>query len=172
MKINHILGVLRLGMGWIFFWAFVDKLFGLGFATCRDAATGTVQVLCQTAWLSGGSPTSGFLKFATKGPFADFFQGLAGNAFIDWFFMLGLAGVGLALLLGIFVKFGSYSGILMLVLMYAAGFILPEHNPFLDEHIIYAIILAGVAVSHAGQYFGFGKWWSNIKFVKKYPVLE
>ncbi len=56
----YVWAVLRLGMGWTFSWAFIDKVFGLGFAT---KAAG--------AWLNGGSPTFGFLKFGTKGPFAD-----------------------------------------------------------------------------------------------------
>lgn len=50
-----------------------DKIFGLGFSTTSD-----------NAWLVGGSPTSGFLTFATQGPFASFFQSLAGSVFVDW----------------------------------------------------------------------------------------
>lgn len=53
IKGKYIWGLLRLGMGWIFFWAFIDKVFGLGFAT----ATGK-------GWIDGVSPTFGFLKFA------------------------------------------------------------------------------------------------------------
>jgi len=50
-------------MGWTMLWPFLDKLFGLGFATSSDKS-----------WLSGTSPTFGFLKFGTKGPFMQFFQ--------------------------------------------------------------------------------------------------
>lgn len=45
-----------------------------------------------------------------------------------------------------------------MVLICSAGFMPPEHNPFLDEHIIYAIIMIGIAVNNSGQYLGFGKW--------------
>ncbi|MDO8443263.1 MAG: hypothetical protein Q7S81_03365 [bacterium] len=171
-KINYIWGLLRLSMGWIFFWAFIDKLFGLGFATCRDASTNLVGILCEKAWLSGGSPAFGFLKFAAKGPFAEFYQGLAGNPIVDWFFMLGLFGVGMAFLLGIGVKIASYSGVLMMLFMYTAGFIPPQNNPFLDEHFIYAVIMIGLSLSHSGRWLGFGGWWKNTQLVQKFPILE
>lgn len=132
-------------MGWVFLWAFVDKVFGLGFETCRDSATQAINVLCEQAWLSGGSPTFGFLRYGTKGPFQEFFASLAGNPIIDWLFMLGLLGVGITLLSGRWVKWGAYIGVLMLAFMYVAGFIWPQHNPFLDEHLVYAVIMLGLA---------------------------
>lgn len=160
-KVNYVWGLLRLSIGWIFFWAFIDKLFGLGFATVSDKA-----------WLAGGSPTAGFLKFATKGPFAEFYRGLAGNAAVDWLFMLGLLFVGIALLLGIFVKLAGYAGILILLMMYTAGFLPPVNNPFLDEHLIYLLIMAGFALVHSGRWLGLGKWWSQTKLVARLPILE
>ena len=159
-------GLLRIAMGWTFLWAFLDKLFGLGFATCADAG-----VMCEKAWLMGGSPTTGFLTFGAKGPFIDFFNSLAGNPMIDWLFMLGLLFAGATLILGVMVKLGSYAGTLMLLLMYLA-LIGPENNPFLDDHIIYAIVLLGLAASGAGQYLGFGKKWQALKFVKANRILE
>ena len=150
--------ILRLLLGWTFAWAFFDKLFG--FATTE-----------AKAWLNGGSPTLGFLKFATKGPFAEFYQGLAGNPLVDWLFMIGLLLIGLALILGIGVRIASVSGIVMLLLMYTAV-LLPENNPFLDDHIINSIVLIGVMVSNSGNYFGLGNWWSNTALVKRYPFLR
>jgi thiosulfate dehydrogenase [quinone] large subunit len=160
-KVKYVWGLLRLSMGWIFFWAFIDKLFGLGFATSP-----------AKSWLAGGSPTFGFLKFATKGPLAEFYQGLAGNAVADWLFMLGLLFVGLSLLFGIFVKIASYTGILVVLLMYTAGFLPPEHNPFLDEHLIYPLIMFGLTLVNSGHWLGLGKWWSQTKLVAKYPIFE
>jgi thiosulfate dehydrogenase [quinone] large subunit len=160
-RLQYVWGLLRLGMGWIFFWAFIDKLFGLGFATAPDKA-----------WIAGGSPTFGFLKFATKGPFAEFYQGLAGNVLVDWLFMLGLLFVGITLLSGILVRLGGYTGALMLVLMYTAGFLPPQHNPFLDDHLIYALIMIGLTVTKSGYWLGLGKWWSRIKIVERYPILS
>jgi len=161
MKLQHmLLALLRISLGWVFFWGFIDKLFGLQFTTASEAA-----------WLAGGSPTAGFLKFATKGPFAEFYQGLAGNAFVDWLFMLGLLLVGASLLLGIFNKLAAWSGALMMVLMYTAGFIPPEHNPIVDEHWVYALLLLLLAYSRAGDYWGFGQRWSRSSFVKRFPFF-
>lgn len=137
MNIRKIVWLkLRLVMGLIFLWAFVDKLFGLGFATPAERS-----------WLNGGSPTFGFLTNATKGPFAEFFQSLAGIAIVDWLFMLGLLFVGLTLIINRYVTFGAIAGGIMMVLMWLAVFP-PENNPLLDEHIVYALVLALLAVKN------------------------
>ena len=156
----YIWAMLRIALGLIFLWAFIDKVFGLGFSTARDAA-----------WIHGGSPTTGFLLYATKGPFASFFQSLAGNTLIDWLFMIGLLVIGLALITGIFVKLASATGALMLLFMWLAV-LPPEHHPFLDDHLIYLLVLIGFIVVHAGKHLGFGTWWTHHKLVKKYPILE
>ncbi len=125
--------MLRLAMGFIFLWAFFDKVFGLGFATTSEQA-----------WINGGSPTSGFLTFAAKGPFANIFHALAGVAVVDWLFMLGLLFIGLTLLFNKYVKWGCLAGSLMLVLMYLA-LLFPANNPMIDDHIIYILVLALIA---------------------------
>lgn len=159
-KREYILALLRIGMGWIFLWSFLDKLLGLGFTTARE-----------NAWILGGSPTTGFLMNATKGPFAGFFQSLAGQAWVDCLFMIGLLLIGLALIFGILVKAAAYSGALLLFLMWLAV-LPPEHNPFLDEHIIYGISLILLAHWKAGFVLGYGKHWSKTKLVKENPFLE
>lgn len=154
------MGILRISMGWIFFWPFLDKLFGLGFATAPEHA-----------WTAGWHPTYNFLTYGTKGPFAEFYQSIAGNVFVDWIFMIGLLFIGLALLLGVGVRIAGYTGALMLVLMYTAGYIWPEHNPFLDDHLIYAILMIVLTLAPTGNWLGFGKWWAKRKIVKKYKIL-
>jgi thiosulfate dehydrogenase [quinone] large subunit len=129
-----VTSALRYSMGFIFLWAFIDKTFGLGFAT-KSAS----------AWIAGGSPTYGFLTFAAKGPLAGFFQSLAGVPLVDWAFMLGLLFVGGTLLANKFVRWGALAGSAMLALMYLA-LLLPENNPLIDDHIIYILVLAHVAL--------------------------
>ncbi len=133
---NKINIVLRLSMGFIFLWAFLDKTFGLGFATSPEKS-----------WLAGGSPTTGFLSFGVKGPFASFFQSLAGIPMVDWLFMIGLLFVGLTLLLNRFVKWGAVAGSVMLLFMYLA-LLLPENNPVIDDHLIYILVLLNLAVQN------------------------
>lgn len=172
MTTNILWGVLRLLMGWTFLWAFLDKLLGLGFTTCRNPETNIIEYFCNGSWLNGGSPTTGFLKFGTIGPFASFYQSLAGIEIIDWLYMLGLFGVGLALMLGVATRFASYTGASLMVLFYTASAILPEHNPLIDEHVVYFFLLLGFASANAGQYLGLGKWWAQLAIVKKYPILN
>lgn len=160
MKRDLFLALLRISMGWIFLWAFIDKLFGLGFATAADKS-----------WLAGNSPTYGFLKFATSGPLKPLFESLAGNLFIDWLFMLGLLGIGVALTLGIARKLSTLSGSLLLLLMWLAAFP-PKNNPFIDEHIIFIFVIQLLFQLHSGEVLGFGKWWSETSLVKKFPLLK
>ena len=153
-------GLLRLMMGWIFLWPFLDKLFGLGFATEQGSG-----------WIDGGSPTTGFLEFGTRGPLKDVFQSMTGSTFADWLFMIGLLGIGLALLVGCGVRIASVTGAIMLVLMWLAA-LWPEHNPFLDDHLIYAFVLVGVYATDAGRYLGLGKRWANSAVVSRNPYLK
>jgi thiosulfate dehydrogenase [quinone] large subunit len=51
------LAVLRVSLGFAFLWAFLDKTFGLGYATPAERA-----------WINGGSPTKGFLSRVAVGP--------------------------------------------------------------------------------------------------------
>ncbi|KKR67943.1 MAG: hypothetical protein UU10_C0033G0003 [Parcubacteria group bacterium GW2011_GWF1_40_6] len=128
-KQKIIMVALRLAMGFIFLWAFIDKTFGLGFTTPTNKA-----------WINGGSPTSGFLSSAVKGPFADFFHSLAGVTIVDWMFMAGLLFVGLTLIFNKYVKWGAVAGSIMLLLMYLA-LLWPANNPIIDDHIVYILVL-------------------------------
>lgn len=150
---------LRLAMGWVFLWAFIDKVFGFGFATPE-----------ARAWINGGSPTRGFLSNAT-GPFDGFYHSIAGAAWADWLFMIGLAGIGIALALGIGTRIAAASGALLLVLMWTASLPL-DNNPFLDDHLVYAGLLVGLALVNAGNTIGFGKMWAGLPFVAKAPWLK
>lgn len=171
-RVPVIWGVLRLLMGFTFLWAFLDKLLGLGFATGRDPETGQVDYFGEDAWINGGSPTDGLLQFGTSGPLSGFFQGLAGSSWVEWLFMLSMAGIGLALLLGIGTRLAALGGIAWMLSIYAATSLLPEFNPIVDEHIIYAAVLAGIAQVRAGRTLGLGNRWRNMSLVQRFPVLE
>jgi thiosulfate dehydrogenase [quinone] large subunit len=153
------LAVTRIALGFVFLWAFLDKTFGLGFATAAEKA-----------WLNGGSPTTGFLKMGVNpdSPFKDVFMGLAGQAWVDWAFMLGLLGVGVALVLGIGLRLAAVAGTAILVLMWAA--LIPlENNPVVDDHIVYALVLWTVAFGK--REYSLTNWWLSNKSVKKTPWL-
>lgn len=147
-------------MGLVFLWAFFDKLLGLGFATSPEKS-----------WLLGGSPTYGFLKFGTQGPFKSFFESLAGGAVVDWLFMIGLLGVGGALVLGIGKKISTMSGSLLLLLIWLSSFP-PENNPLIDDHIIYILVLQILLQLRSGEVYGFGLWWNETGIVKRFSFLK
>jgi len=48
----------------------------------------------------------------------------------------------------------------------------PETNPFLDTHLLEALMLILLAATYAGDRFGFGRWWANTRLVRAYPVLR
>lgn len=167
----HMWALLRIVLGYIFLWAFLDKLLGLGFATCKDKVSGLVDVGCSQSWLQGGSPTKGFLTNATQGPFEDFYQKLAGQAWVDLLFMLGLLVIGLGLLLGTWVRFAAFAGIAMVLLMWSA-LLWPANAPGVDEHIIYALVLFGIALTADHQAWSLNSWWTKTKIAKTLPFLK
>ncbi len=164
MNIKGIaLAVGRIGMGWLFLWAFLDKTFGLGWSTPSERA-----------WIRGGSPTAGYLG-SRSGWFEGVFTGMADSVFVEWLFMIGLLGLGLALILGIGMRIATISGITLLLLMYLASIPFGRDsgatNPFWDSHAIEASFLLVLYVVGAAHHYGFADKWAATKVVQKYPWL-
>jgi thiosulfate dehydrogenase (quinone) large subunit len=161
---RYSLAVLRVATGFIFLWAFVDKTFGLGFATPGERA-----------WIAGGTPSQGFLKGdAVRGPLKDFFASIASPA-TDVLFMLAMIGIGLAVILGIGLRASAVVGSLLMVLMYLAEWpfapLTGSTNPLVDYHIIYALALIVIAATHAGNTWGIGAWWQSLPIVRSQKWL-
>ena len=167
------LAVLRIGFGLTFLWAFFDKLLALGYATGVNPETGAVDRFGDAAWINGASPTEGFLSFGVNpdSPFAGFFNGLAGHAIVDWLFMLGLLSIGAALVLGIGMRFAAVAGAALYLMMYAAVMV-PENNPVFDDHLLGAISVVVLALTLAGDTWGFGKQWSRTSLVRSNEFLR
>lgn len=147
---RRTLAVSRIVIGWVFLWAFIDKLFGLGFATPSERA-----------WINGGAPAQGYIN-GIEGPFADFFQMFA-NPFGDVLFMAGLLGIGVALIAGAGLKIAAVSGTLLMAFMYLAAIplIAGGTNPITDSHWMEALLLIIPAVTLSGDEWGLGKWWAG-----------
>ncbi|MEV0718019.1 hypothetical protein [Asanoa sp. NPDC050611] len=156
---RYVWAGLRLAFAYTFLWAFLDKVFGLGFATPSERS-----------WINGGSPTKGFLS-GSEGPFAGFYHDLAGTGFANWAFMLGLLGIGLAFTLGIGMRIAAAAGALLYVLMWSVA-LPPESNPFLDEHLIGAATMVGLALVGAGRTLGLGGYWETLPIVRRLPWLK
>jgi len=161
---RFVLAVLRLAMGFIFLWAFLDKTFGLGYSTPPERA-----------WINGGAPSQGFLLGdAVVGPLKPFFTSIASPA-SDWLFMAGMLGIGLAVVLGIGLRISAVAGTVILLAMYLAewppGAETGSTNPVVNYHVIYALSLIVVAVLAAGDTIGFGLPWKNTRLVRRMPWL-
>ena len=167
---RRALAILRIAFGLTFLWAFFDKLLALGYHT-GYGQDGTLDRFGDAAWINGGSPTEGFLKFGADGPFEGFYHSLAGTAFADWSFMIGLLGIGTALTFVIGLRFAAYAGALLYVMMWTVV-LPPENNPVLDDHVLGAITLVVLYLTHAGDTWGFGRLWARTRIATRAPVLR
>ena len=158
-KGQYALSVFRILIGWLFIWGFLDKMFGLGFETAS-----------QDAWIRGGSPSAA-VCWVTQGVFADFFNSLGGNAFIDVLFMAGLLIIGLTIILGIGTKLTTVFAIMFFIVMYAL-YVPPKDNPLIDYHIILAVGM--LVIYYLGGYEKFSLYdkWKEFPLVKQFPILE
>ncbi len=164
------LAVARLGLGFVFLWAFLDKMFGLGYGTPSAKSV-----------LNGGSPTMGFLSHVNVGPFQSFFHSIAGVGIVDWLFMISLLGIGVAMMLGAGLRIAAVCAVVLLLGMWAAEWPMAQlaadgkpsgsQNPFVDYHIVYALLAVVLGYFGTGSRLGLGHWWSTLGIVRKHPAL-
>lgn len=153
------LAILRVSIGFSFLWAFVDKLFGLGYGTPSEKS-----------WLNGGSPTKGFLS-SSEGPLSGFWTSIAGTGWANVGFMLGLLALGVAMILGITNRLATIGGVAMFLLMWLVV-LPPANNPVIDEHFIQAAAVLVLGALGAHRYYGLGKAWDALPVVERFPILK
>lgn len=127
-KTHTILVLLQFVFGWFFFYAGVTKIF-------------------NSEWTA-----KGFLENAET--FSGFYGWLASPnilPIVDFLNQWGLTLIGVAFILGIFVRLSAYLGALLMLLYYFPTLSFPyagEHSLIVDEHIIYALALLLLASMH------------------------
>ncbi|MBI1908252.1 DoxX family protein [Candidatus Uhrbacteria bacterium] len=119
--------LLRIGVGLEFFYAGITKF--------------------------GDWTAAGYLASA-NGPFAAWFQSLAGNAFIDALNAAGLTLIGVALLLGLCTRPAAIAGIVTMLLYYLAHFVDNTEHGYIDQHIVLVLVFLMFAAGGAGHAFG------------------
>jgi len=164
------LAVLRISLGFVFLWAFLDKTFGLGFSTPSERA-----------WINDGSPTKGFLSSVEVGPFQSLFHTMAGTWYANGLFMLSMLAIGVALIAGIGLRIAAGAGVLVMALMWLAEFPLDRttaagkpsgsSNPITDYHFIYGVGLVVLALTYAGHTWGLGRRWAKLPLVQQHRWL-
>lgn len=143
----------RIALGFVYLWAFVDKLFGFGVATPPEGSV-----------LAGQSPSAGYLSH-TEGALSGMFQALAGNPIVDVLFMLGLGAVGAAFISGIGLRLAALGGTFVMGGIYLS--MLPlSNNPVVDEHLLYVLLGWTLAAIGAGSALGLGGWWQSLSWVR------
>lgn len=130
---KFFLALARITLGWMFFYAGITKVL-------------------NPQWSA-----EGYLKGAKS--FTWLFQALLDPSVlpvINFINKWGLTLLGASLIIGLFVRFSSLLGVLLMALYYMAlGFPFPNpHSYIVDEHIIYISILLFFASIRAGRVFG------------------
>lgn len=150
---RQVLAVGRILLGFYFLWAFIDKIFGLNYATAPEMAV-----------INGGSPAQGFINNAVSGPFAGLIK-LFANPVGDVLFMAALLGLGVALLLGVGHKVTLFAGSAFMFTLWLSLFPPTSPgsatNPIIDDHWFLAILIIAVTITRAGDTWGLGKWWAS-----------
>lgn len=153
------LAAMRIILGWMMIWAFLDKMFGLGYPSPPEVAM-----------INGGSPTEYYLSELVSGPLSGIWNALAGNTIIDIALMLGLLGVGIGMMLGIASKLSTVGMVVMVLLMFTLN-LPPEDNPLVNYHVFYAV--AGLAIYWLGGFetYSLNGRWKDLPVVRDMPWL-
>lgn len=150
---HFVLFVLRITIGWYFFYAGITKV------------------------LNPNWSAAGFLNNAKT--FPEFYAWFTQPDILPWINMLnewGLTLVGVALILGIGVRIASISGIALLLLYYFPVLQFPYVKTtsyyLVDEHIIISLLLLYFAAVRAGRTWGLERWCSNLPLCSRFPMLR
>jgi thiosulfate dehydrogenase [quinone] large subunit len=162
--------LLRISLGLVYLWAFISQAFGISYTNTAPAVAGQKTSYGwhfssnpDNGWISSGfshSPTAGYVN-KTHGPLAFIPQNLS-TGLDDLFWMVAIGGLGIALTLGILMNIAGIGGFLLNVILWFSTFP-PSSNPIVDgTHTIYALVLLLLMFLHAGNKWGFGRWWSSL----------
>jgi thiosulfate dehydrogenase [quinone] large subunit len=140
-------GLARAGFG--------TRAFYITFFMLRIALGGVFLEAGLTKILSGTFSAAGLLSHS-QGPFADIYIGLANNTtllpVINNLVMWGETLIGIALILGILLRFASFWGIVQMILYYTVS--LPPSAGWISQQIIYIVVFVTFMFSGIGYFFG------------------
>ena len=144
--------LLRVSLGWMFFYAGITKILNPEWSAF--------------GYLKGAKTFAGFYQFLTQPgilPITNFVN--------EW----GLTLLGISLILGVFVRLSSILGAALMLLYYFPILDFPypnAHSFVIDEHIIYALALILLAAWRAGRTYGLENWCANLPVCSKFPKLR
>ncbi|MEK7655435.1 MAG: DoxX family protein [Patescibacteria group bacterium] len=151
-KIEGALFALRVSLGVIFFYAGISKIMNPAWSAA--------------GYLSNAATFKGFYHWLVSPgvlPTINFIN--------EWSLFL----LGVALILGIFVRLSSWLGVVLMALYYFPVLSFPYvgKNYFLvDEHVVFIVCLILLASSRAGRIWGLDKIIAKSSFGKRRPKLQ
>ena len=120
-------------------------------------------------------PAPGYLTNAKTFPgFYGWFVSPENIGWVNFLNEWGLTLIGVSLILGLGVRLSSILGAILMLLYYFPVLEFPkvEHGFIVDDHLIYAVVLAFLATVRAGRYYGLDNWCANLPICRKYPRLH
>ena len=157
--IGYSMVALRVVMGWVLLQGGLTKL-----VTYLDSNP-------DNNWTAAGYLAN---AIPPGNPFVGVFGAMAGSPLIDLLNMWGLTLTGLALILGVLVRWSAFWGAIMMLFYWAAalegGLLagLPlAHGWVIDDHIVYAALLFGLGAIGAGRILGLDARLEEMEFVQK-----
>ena len=137
ISVKHVTLLLRLVMGWLFFYAGFSKIM-------------------NPDWTSAG-----YLSNAQTLPeLFSWFADPSRIGIVDFLNQWGLLLIGVALILGWFVSLASFAGIILMILYWLPLLNFPYvGNGFIvDDHIIYIVIFMYLWISYSGSFVGIDRF--------------
>lgn len=104
--------------------------------------------------MTEGGWTAEMYLAAAEGPLAEWFQSMAGSGVVDGLNVWGQILIGVALLLGVFVRPASVFGALMMLLYFLSGYPGNAVHGFVQEHIVYIVVFFFLFASGSGHVWG------------------
>lgn len=141
-----LLATLRIGIGWVFLWASIHHYGSTGYVAGFLSSTKTFHFIYGPLSQSALMPVIAFL--------------------VEYGHML----IGMSLISGLLVRVSSPFAILIMLTYWTAHLDFPYvqsiNNFLIDEHLIYAALLALLFNRRAGHYFGLDA------IVARLPIIE
>jgi thiosulfate dehydrogenase (quinone) large subunit len=154
----------RVTIGWVFLYAGIEKVFGaepfsaVGFLKFGTIGTTAAKVADGTII----NPTHGF------------WVSLAGNGtlmpIVNFLVVFGEVAIGAALVLGLFTRFASVAGAVMMGLFWIAAWDFAFGA--IEYHSVLAIVTLGLGILGAGEFYGLDALVESTPIVKRAPALR
>lgn len=149
-RVGYSLLAMRLSIGWIMF-------------------QGGITKVLDPTWTAAGYLTN----VPSGNPFVGLWSMMAGVPMVDMMVAWGLVLTGLGLMLGAFFRWSAFWASVMNILFWASslkgGLLqgLPvAHGWVIDSHIVYIMLLFGLAAFGAGRVFGVDRYLEDTEVVK------